>query len=236
MQRFGGRPPAPARPLHGVFRHRQVHRSSLAGRRHVPTSCSATSCSSTCRCPTSRSCRRSSAAKRKRSPPQGITVDTEIGTVTQLGARAAGPDAQRDASRAAPRARRVTATRLQLGTLPARGEASAGQEEDRRDRVCRRPGRPGERRRRAGAEEVADRAPQAVRDARQLSARHRAQGTADDGHLRLRQEPRGQSDRPVLPAAAVSHRHDRGVLRASRQSGGRRSSAPAAPWRRWRRP
>ena len=99
-----------------------------------------------------------------------------------------------------------------------------------RHRARRRPG---------DHEEVAARAPQAVPDARRAQRRHRAEGRARDGHLRLRQEPRRQGDRVVLRAAALPHRHDRDLLRPARQARGARSSsachmlesmAPAVVW------
>ncbi len=56
------------------------------------------------------------------------------------------------------------------------------------------------------------------RDARQPGRRDRAQGSAHDGHPRLRQEPVRQGHRFAVSASALSRRHDRDLFRTPRQA------------------
>ena len=78
------------------------------------------------------------------------------------------------------------------------------------------------------SEEMAARAPQALRDARDASTLDIVpKGVLVMGDFRLRQEPVGQSHRLRLRAAAVPHRHDRDLLRPPRH--GRRRVRAGLP-------
>ncbi len=114
-------------------------------------------------------------------------------------------------------ARRRT-PRPRIAADAARGEAAARQSHGH-DRVHRRRPRPRSHRRPRGDEELA--ASSAARCSIRRPDRRGAgaQGRAGDGRVGLRQEPVDQGDRVDVRAAALPHRHGRGVLGPQRHAG-----------------